>query len=213
MIRILSFVILASRRPKAKLWWALGNPWLPHPCCSCKLEQECTRDLRTVPKLFLCKKKWSERGWVDSERREERGGEKVNDEWERGCGGGLWATSYGMCAWDCEQEKRRTPWLKKDKLLHFMMIFRHHCHLLAHLLLHPLFLLVLLSFARVMKATGSTVACIIWSKSASQHRCTTQPEWTLAAPVKKKFLVWSWLSLLLQLKDLKEISRAGRWVI
>jgi len=170
MIRILSFVILASRRPKAKLWWALGNPWLPHPCCSCKLEQECTRDLRTVPKLFLCKKKWSERGWVDSERREERGGEKVNDEWERGCGGGLWAMSYGMCAWDCEQEKRRTPWLKKDKLLHFMMIFRHHCHLLAHLLLHPLFLLVLLSFARVWWKL--LVALLHASFRAKEHHST-----------------------------------------
>jgi len=35
---------------------------------------------------------------------------------------------------------------------------------------------VALFCACVMKATGSTVACIIWSKSASQHRCTTQPE-------------------------------------
>jgi len=65
---------------------------------------------------------------------------------------GQGARDYGLWNWNvcvCEQEKRRTPWLKKDKLLHFMMIFRHHCHLLAHLLLHPLFLLVLLSFARV----------------------------------------------------------------
>ena len=157
MIRILFIFleILASRRPQSETVVGSRESVTPSPLLQlqvgARMHKGSENSTPAVLKrmLCLCKKKWSERGWVDSERREERGGEKVNDEWERGCGGGLWATSYGMCAWDCEQEKRRTPWLKKDKLLHFMMIFRHHCHLLAHLLLHPLFLLVLLSFARV----------------------------------------------------------------
>jgi len=93
-----------------------------------------------------------------------------------GGGGGLWLPllSYGL---ECERGEQGggedDPMVKeKTNSPHFMMIFLHHCHLL----LHRLFLLVLPPFCVcgcVMKATGSTVACIIWSKRTSQHRCTT----------------------------------------
>jgi hypothetical protein len=57
---------------------------------------------------------------------------------------------------------------------HFMMmIFLHHCHLLLHLL----FSTSVAPFCVcgcVMKATGSTVACIIWSKRTAQHSTGVQ---------------------------------------
>jgi hypothetical protein len=72
---------------------------------------------------------------------------------------------YGM--WE-SRRKRGGPHghgLKKDKLLHFMMIFLHHRHTTPQPI--SFFLLVLLPFCAcecVMKGTGSTVAGIIWIK-------------------------------------------------